>query len=123
MTIMKKLILIAALAATPVAAQDTEEGLNLIEEGAKLFLRGLMSEMEPAIEDLQNMIDDFGPAMQEFALQMGPVLSEMLNRVDDFRHYAQPEFLPNGDIIIRRKPGAPPFDPPSMDEITDSIEL
>jgi len=120
---MKHIFLIAALAASPAAAQDTEEGLNLIEEGAKLFLRGLMSEMEPAIEDFQNLIDDFGPAMQEFALEMGPVLSEMLERVDDFRHYSQPEFLPNGDIIIRRKPTAPRFDPPPMDEITEGIEL
>lgn len=123
---MKRFALILMLAATPAAAQDTEEGLNLIEEGAKLFLRGLMDEMEPTIDEFRNMIDEFGPAMQEFAVEIGPVLSEMIERVDDFRNYGQPEFLPNGDILIPRKPGAPPFVPPDMEDETDTpdaIEL
>lgn len=120
---MKRLILIAALAATPAVAEDTEEGLNLIEEGAKLFLRGLIDEIEPTLDDLRLMVEDFGPAMQEFALEVGPALSQLIERVDDFRHYGQPEFLPNGDIIIRRKPDAPPFAPPAIDESTDGIEL
>lgn len=120
---MKRIALIALLAATPATAQETEEGLNLIEEGAKLFLRGLMSEMEPAIDDFRDMMDEFGPAMQDFALEIGPALSELLARVDDLRHYSQPEFLPNGDIIIRRKPDAPPFDPMVEDEVENGIEL
>lgn len=120
---MKRLILIAALLATPATAQESDEGMNLIEEGAKMFMRGLMNEMEPAIDDMVALMEEFGPAMQQFATEMGPVLSEMLERVDDFRHYEQPEFLPNGDIIIRRSPDAPPFDPPAMDEVTEGVEL
>lgn len=120
---MKRIALILALAASPATAQSTDEGLNLIEEGAKLFLRGLMEEMEPAIDDFRGLIDEMGPAMQDFATQMGPLLSEMLERVDDLRNYQQPDFLPNGDIIIRRKPGAPPFEPPAMDDLPEGVDL
>ncbi len=120
---MKRFALILALSASPATAEDTQEGLNLIEEGAKLFLRGLVSEMEPAMDDFRDLIEEMGPAMQEFATEMGPLLSEMLDRVDDLRNYQQPEFLPNGDIIIRRKPGAPPFEPPAMGDPVEGVEL
>ncbi len=120
---MKRLILIAALAASPAVAEDSQDVPNLIEEGAKMFLRGLMTEMEPAIDDLRTMMDELGPAVEEFALEMGPALAALLDRVDDLRHYQQPEFLPNGDIIIRRKPNAPLFEAPPVDQQNDAIEL
>jgi len=71
-----------------------------------------MNEMEPAIDDLKGMMEEFGPAMQLFADEMGPVLSEMLSKIDDIKYYEQPEFLPNGDIIIRRSPDAPAWEAP-----------
>lgn len=105
---MKQIAAIALLAclAAPATAQeapaepptgDVQDGLNLLGEGAKLFLRGLADQMEPTLKDLA---DNMEPAMR--------ALSGM---IDDFNAYEAPERLPNGDIIIRRKPGAPPIAP------------
>jgi hypothetical protein len=112
------------LSTAPAIAEDKEEGLNLMQEGAELLLRGLMNDMEPAIDDLRGMLEEFGPAMELFAQEMGPVLSEMLRNVDDIRHYEQPEFLPNGDIIIRRSPDAPLWRAPeAQEDPSGEIEL
>lgn len=79
---MKHLVLIIglAVAAVPVAAQDSdvEDGFDLLSEGTRLLLRGLLEEMEPALRDLQGALRDLDA-------------------------YHAPEVLPNGDIIIRRK--------------------
>lgn len=123
-------LLTAISLAMPVQAQDTtvedstemEEGFDLMEEGAKLLLRGLLNEMEPALDDFEElaegMIRDFGPAMQEFAEQMEEGLAEVLTLIDNIRYYENPEILPNGDIIIRRREDAPEYVPPG-----DEIEL
>lgn len=67
-----------------------------MEEGAKLILRQMMSDMKPAMRDmgqaLDDMRDELGPAMQELARLMG-----------DMSAYEMPQVMPNGDIIIRRK--------------------
>jgi len=98
------------LTAYPAFAEEEKEGgFNLMEEGAQMILRGLMKEMEPAMDDIQSMMEDFGPAMEQFAAELGPVLAELLQKVDDLANYEQPEVLPNGDIIIRRKPDAPEY--------------
>ena len=101
--------------ASPVFAQEveteTDQGLSLMEEGARLIMRGLMSEMAPAIDGLRGSVEQMGPAMGEFVREMGPGFASVLNRVDDIRHYTAPEFLPNGDIILRRKPDAPLWSP------------
>ncbi len=79
---MKHLALITALSmsAIPAAAQesDVQEGFDLLGEGARLMLRGLLNEMEPALEELRGTIQGLD-------------------------QYHAPEVLPNGDIIIRRK--------------------
>ncbi|MGB0902996.1 hypothetical protein [Halocynthiibacter sp.] len=103
--------LIAALsvAAPAVQAQDaspTDEGFSLMEEGAKLLLRGLLEEMEPALEDLEGL-----------ALEMGPAMEELRGMIGDFSAYELPEVLPNGDIIIRRKTPLEDSDDPSETEI------
>ena len=86
----------------PAAAQETEEP-SLLERGAKLFLEGLLQEMEPALDDLQGMTEEFEPALRDFAQRMGPALSDLMGQVGDLSQYELPEVLPNGDIIIRRK--------------------
>lgn len=91
---------------------SAEEGLGLMEEGARLFLRGILSEMEPALEGLRDRAAELEPAVRDFAREMGPRMAELLSRVDDIRHYEAPEILPNGDIVIRRSPDAPPYEPP-----------
>lgn len=112
---MKRIAVIfcAALLATSATAEgtDTREGLSLMERGAQMFLRGLLEDMEPAMDELRTLADEFGPQMQEFMQSMGPALADLINRVDDLAHYEAPEILPNGDIIIRRKPDAPEYVP------------
>lgn len=78
----------------------------------QLFLEGLAQEMEPAIGELTDMAQEFGPALRQFAHEMGPAFRDLMQRVDDWALYELPEILPNGDIIIRRKPDAPALDDP-----------
>jgi hypothetical protein len=68
------------LAALPAASQDgeIEEGMDLLSEGTRLLLRGLLAEMEPALRELRGALVGLNA-------------------------YHPPEMLPNGDIIIRRK--------------------
>lgn len=82
---MRRLCLTVSLCLflTPATAHedpgsDMAEGLDLLSEGTRLLLRGLVDEMEPALRELQGLVDDLGA-------------------------YHPPEMLPNGDIILRRK--------------------
>jgi hypothetical protein len=101
-----------ALLAAPAIAQDTEApGLSLTERGALMFMEGIPKEMEPAIEDLSELSEQMGPAMRNFAEEMGPKLTELLADVEDWAAYGAPEVLPNGDIIIRRKEVLPEIGP------------
>lgn len=116
---------IALMTALPLSAEtddnaEVEEGLSLMEQGAKLLLRGFMTEMEPAIEELKGMSEEMSDAMALFSAEMGPALAEMMTRIDDLRNYDSPEIMPNGDIIIRRKPDAPIFE---MDPETGEVDL
>jgi hypothetical protein len=104
----------------PEIQPETGDGFSLMEEGARMLLRGLMTEVEPAMEGLRDSLEEMGPAFAEFAQTIGPAFAELLGQVDDFRHYEAPEFLPNGDIIIRRSPDAPAWQP---DPETGEIEL
>lgn len=106
------------LIAAPAVAED--EGFSLMEEGAQMILRGLRQQMEPAMDDLQSMVEEFGPAMDQFATELGPILADLLQKADDLTNYEQPEVLPNGDIIIRRKPDAPELE---VQEQPNAIEL
>ena len=99
-----------------------------MEEGAKLFMRGIMQEMEPAMDDLRAFADTMEPAMcqfvremgpaleslrerseemepaiRDFVERMGPALADLMAEIGDLSAYHPPEILPNGDIIIRRK--------------------
>jgi hypothetical protein len=100
----------------PLYAQEAEpgvgEGFSLLEEGAKLVLRGMLREVQPTLEDMQK---DFEATFAE----MGPALRDLAAKIDDIRNYEAPEILPNGDIIIRRKR---PYGPP-MPEPNGEIEL
>ncbi|MFD2854436.1 hypothetical protein [Seohaeicola zhoushanensis] len=100
----------AALAAAPALAEEAgePEGRSLMERGMQLFFEGLKDEMSPALRDLGALADEIGPPMQRFLSEMGPALAGILARVEDWTQYEAPEILPNGDIIIRRKPEAPP---------------
>ncbi|MEP1537112.1 MAG: hypothetical protein ABJQ34_09910 [Paracoccaceae bacterium] len=93
--------------ATPIMAQD-DEAPSLLERGAQMFLEGLLEEMEPALDDMQDFVLKAGPAFKEFVDAMGPALIEVFDQVEDWSTYEVPEILENGDIIIRKKPPADP---------------
>ena len=98
-----------ALSLSPAmgAAQD-EQGKSLMERGAEMFLDGLRQEMEPKFEELLGMAEKFGPAMSSFIEEMGPAFMELADQVRDWSRYHPPEMLPNGDIIIRKRPEPEP---------------
>ena len=100
---MKHIVLAVSLAlsATPSLAQeaessDIEEGASLLEQGARLMLKGFMDEMEPTLGEMAG-------EMQKFAETVEPAMRQLVDLMDDFSNYHAPEILPNGDIIIRRK--------------------
>lgn len=106
--------LATALLTQPLYAQDEEP--SLMERGAQLFFEGLMQEMAPALDELTALMEEAGPALQAFLTEMGPKLRDVLEEVEDWSAYSAPEVLPNGDIIIRRKPDAPQVAPPAADQ-------
>ncbi len=99
------IIVLSSLSISALSAQEAEEdeGFSLMEEGAKLFMRGIMKEMEPALDDLRGLAEDMEPALRQFAQEMGPAFADLLGKIDDLNAYHPPEMLPNGDIILRKK--------------------
>lgn len=121
-----RLALALILAAAPALAQETAptpapeaeaEGFSLMEEGAKLVLRGLMTEMAPALEEMEKALTEVGPKLEDFEAEIGPRVRQLIALIDDFKNYDAPIMLPNGDILIRRtKPLTPRFDPKVLPE-------
>lgn len=111
----------ALLAGPPARAEDDPP--TMMERGAEMFFQGLMQEMQPALDDFSGMAREFGPRLQLLLREMGPALTEILGQIDDIGNYEPPAFLPNGDIILRRSPDAPPFVPPSIDGTRGEIDL
>jgi hypothetical protein len=111
---MKHIALIIPLICLPgssLAQELPEEGHSMMERGVQLFFDGLKKEMSPAIEDLSEFSKKMGPALQNFAAEMGPAFAGILESVEDWSVYEAPKIQPNGDIIIKRKsdvPVAPP---------------
>lgn len=101
------LTFVAFTLVAPAAQAEEDRGLSLMERGAQMFMEGILKEMEPAIDEFSGLAEEMGPALRQFADQMGPKLTELLNEVEDWNAYMAPEVLPNGDIIIRRKPDQP----------------
>jgi hypothetical protein len=100
---MKPMILALALALSPgmLAAEeppssDIDEGVSLMERGARLLFEGLISEMEPRLKDMAE-------GMEEFAGKAGPMLADLAAMIDEIGNYHAPVMMPNGDILIRRK--------------------
>lgn len=110
----------ATLIASPAVSQQDDEGKSLMEQGMELFFEGLREEMSPALRDLRGLADEFGPPMRSFLMEMGPAMARIFEQVEDWTRYEAPEILPNGDIIIRRKPDPlPESDEPRPSEPTD----
>jgi hypothetical protein len=96
-------LLLSLALALPAAAQQSEDGLSegfdLLQEGTRLMLRGLMEQLEPALRDMRD-------------------------RIGDLSAYHPPEILPNGDILLRRKVPLEPEEEPVLPPPTgEDIEL
>ncbi len=114
--------LVFVMLSSPLAAQ--EEGPSLMERGAQLFLEGLFEEMSPALDEVATLLEEVGPALHEFVTEMGPKLREVLDDVEDWSVYTAPEIMPNGDIIIRRKPALPESEPDApLKEASPQVDL
>jgi hypothetical protein len=92
---------------------EVEEGFDLIEEGSKLLLRGLVDQIEPFMDDLATEME---PKLRAFANDFMPLMEEFSDMIGDLNNYYPPEKLPNGDIILRRKTPLSP-DAPDEDEV------
>jgi hypothetical protein len=113
---------LSLLLAMPAMAQDTrpqtspetEEGLGLIDRGMRLLFENLMQDFEPAFGDMAEAMQKLEPMARELAALIG-----------DVQNYDAPERLDNGDIIIRRKLGAPapPAFPPPARPAPDAAPL
>ncbi len=101
-------ISLAVCLACPVQAEN--DSTDLLERGAQMLLEGLMREIEPALEDLQDLGERVSPALRGFVAEMGPALEDLMDQVEDWSAYHPPEVLENGDIIIRRKVAKPRAD-------------
>ncbi|WP_192931185.1 AAA+ family ATPase [Gemmobacter serpentinus] len=91
------LCLMPLLSPFPAQAQDSNEEPGLMERGVEMFLRGLIDEVGPEVGQMQDALKAMQPEFEKLITLMG-----------DFKNYETPERLPNGDILIRRKAGAPP---------------
>jgi hypothetical protein len=109
-------VIAICLVPAPSAAEEPP-GRSLMERGAELFFEGLRQEMEPALDNLRNFTNEFGPSMRDFLIEMGPALAEIAQEVQDWAAYEPPEILPNGDIIIRKKPD---HDAPGPESVPDA---
>jgi hypothetical protein len=95
------------LAAPPAFAQTTETPKEDGLDGFGQFSEGLR-------QMLDSLTDELAPLMRQLSEQ-----------IDDLSAYEAPEILPNGDIIIRRKPKEPEPETPQAepDPDTGAVEL
>jgi len=73
------------------------------------FLMATPAQSDPKDwEELRKGLEELSEGTQEFfeswVDELGPLLNSLRDKVDDLGEYEPPEVLPNGDIIIRRKP-------------------
>ncbi|MEM7240453.1 MAG: AAA+ family ATPase [Pseudomonadota bacterium] len=74
----------------------------------------------PTLPELQKKLGD---ALRDLTDRLAPLFDDMtrgmgvIDQIDDFENYSAPEMMPNGDIIIKRRPDAPPFSRPEPPEI------
>lgn len=117
---MKQLFVCIMAASFAVPALAEERNKSLMEQGAELFFEGLRQEMEPTLDGMLKMAEQFGPSILTFFEEMGPALADLADKVEDWSAYQAPEILPNGDIIIRKKtePAPPEQQPKPEDEDT-----
>jgi hypothetical protein len=112
MTRLIPLALAAALAAAPALAQDAPtEGPSLLDRGLESFLQNFAEDVQPPLTELLGISATYLGEIQGFLEEMGPAFAEVVGQVDSFTYYEPPEITPGGDIVIRRRAGAPTWVP------------
>lgn len=99
-------------------AVPAQEGGGLLDEGMREFLDGMTRDLEPLLRDFAESVE---PRLRGLVTDMGPLLETLAELMSDLDQYEAPERLPNGDIIIRRKPAPEAAEPPA--EPSEPIEL
>lgn len=93
---------------TAPAAPDDDS----VPGGIDTILQNLLNRAQPHLEglarDLETTFDELSPAFQELS-----------GLIDDIGNYQRPERLENGDILIRRRPDAPP--PPPLEDLQNLL--
>ncbi|RLJ59097.1 hypothetical protein BCF46_1239 [Litoreibacter meonggei] len=83
---MKQVFLICAVALAPFSASAQE------------------NEPPFGLGDLAPLADNFRDFFDAFTEDMMPLMKQLSEKMSDLNAFEAPEVLPNGDIIIRRKP-------------------
>ena len=93
---MKALVLTVFLACPALAEtlppDPGDQGISLMQQGAEMLLRHMMSKVDPGLEDMAQALKEAQPN-----------LMKLMALIDDIKNYHAPEVLQNGDILIRRK--------------------
>lgn len=96
-----RLGLIAVITASVLSAQARADEAPMIPED-------LQRQLEDLEDHAQGLAEDFGAeardAVQELLQLVNPMIDSLSLFIDGLPAYHAPEILPNGDIIIRRKP-------------------
>lgn len=86
-------------------APQAQDGPGLMQRGADLLFRQFLDEIGPKLDEMQD-------GLAEALAALEPLLRDLGALIDDLSRYEAPVILPNGDILIRRRPDAPPPSPP-----------
>lgn len=86
----------------------------------RLF-QDLERDLGPLFRDLER---DVAPLLEGLGRRMEPWLRDLAEMLGDLDRWEAPEILPNGDILIRRRPAQPPDQSPESDApVTEPFEL
>jgi hypothetical protein len=119
----------AAAQEAPAPAEQSEprgrmvEGIDMLGEGMRLLLEGLQDETAPLMQEL---LDQAVPALGAAREGLGRLVAglEAIGvGLADLAGYDAPVLLPNGDILIRRRPPAVPAVPPAENDAAGAREL
>lgn len=92
--LLPAVLALALLAPLPTAADDPSSALDELKERFDRSWEELMGTLGPSLDRLARTL-------------------ETIERIDSLENYEDPEILPNGDIILRRRADAPPLPDPA----------